>query len=418
VKKSILWVWLTSATGFLLSFPLIPSVDAASARSDFSLNPNNWFGSLTPLIYGIAPGSQNSWVYFIGAFQVIIFTAGFILMFRASRITKVAYHLTLFIGSVFSSWVIRDSLMFSLIVFSIGIMIANSTIKSHREKLLLGLSLVLLVIALSIRPFFSIAFIFIILTLFHKIKFRKMLSFFLIVVFAFAPYSLDFGLSRMLNQGETFPSQQVIIFDLSQMACWSSNENLRVRASNALEPIVNSNSVHGLCENLRPFNWQFLVSGDQTDESGALRRLSEGDLVIYRKLVAEYALISVSRPDEFMKIKLRNLNELLFVNGQLDGIEKSKSLISFPIRILDKLHLFSWVILLPLIIFLMRSKSALDLRSKAPLDGFGLALVRSGFLTIPLIAVFYVGAIGRYTLISSFLLVFGLIKIYSSKTTS
>jgi hypothetical protein len=135
-------------------------------------------------------------------------------------------------------------------------------------------------------------------------------------------------------------------------------------------------------------------------------------------LTAEYIHLAIQRPDELLKIKFRNFNELLFVNGQFDGLENSSSINSYFFKILDKLHLFSWIVMIPFIGFLMFKKSIFERASEAQSDALVFSALTSGLLMIPLISIFYVGAIGRYTFLPVFIIFLSVTILNDSERAS
>ncbi len=403
MQRQRLVVFVTSLVALLLSFPLSPSVDAVSARSDYSLNSNNWFGSLTPFVYGEAPGGGKYWFYFVALFQVTIFSVGLMLANGNRRISYKSSLFIAFFGATYSSWVIRDSLLFSLMIFALGLLTANTNPSNTREQFFAFIGIFLLLASLSIRPFLGIAFIFVFFVIFKNFARNRVLAVALALIFSVVPLALDTGFSRVLGQSNYYPAQQIIFFDIAQMACWSSNDEVQVEARNALKPLANTDSLDALCENLKPYNWQSLVYGFDSNSTIPLWRLTNDDSLKYKNLTAAYIHLAIQRPDELLKIKFRNFNELLFVNGQFDGLENSSSINSYFFKILDKLHLFSWIVMIPFIGFLIFKKAIFKRAGAAPSDALVFSVLTSGLLMIPLISIFYVGAIGRYTFLPVFI---------------
>jgi hypothetical protein len=418
MRKQNTKIWITSLTAFFLSLPLIPSTDAVAARSDFSKDPNNWFGSLTPFVYGVAPWNDATWFYVVSVIQVVLFSLGLSQLFKRREAPNFGLLPLTFFGASFASWVIRDSLLFSLLVFSLGLIVRNLEASRRREILFLTIGFVTLLISLSIRPYLSICFLFFFLFASRALRVKTKTTAIFLLVLVSAPFLIDSALSKGLDQSDVYPLQQVVIFDLAQMACWSSNTELRLQATEVLNPISRSSSVNELCQNLKPYNWQFAVSGEDTDKSGPLKRLTRDDAVPFYELVRGYLRLAIQRPDEILKIKLRNMNELLFVNGQFDGLENSKSLNSGLFKILDKLHLFSWILVIPAcIVYSLKFKIFGKLSRLNLKYNFAFVAVGSGLLMLPMISIFYVGAIGRYTFIPTFLMALGLTISEKSKTT-
>lgn len=418
MQKQRLVISISSLFALLVSFPLTPSVDAVSARSDYLLNPNNWFGSLTPFVYGQAPGGGDYWFYCVALFQVALFTVGFILLIKNRRISHKSSFFFAFFGATYSSWVIRDSLLFSLMILALGLLAVNLKSSNARKNLFVFFGLCLLLISLTIRPFLGIAFILVYFLIFKNLTRIRIIAVSLAIIFSVVPLALDTGLSRVLRQSDSYPAQQVIIFDIAQMACWSSNEEVRAKALNALLPLANTGNFDSLCENLKPYNWQFLVYGFESNSANPLKRLTKEDSLQYKDLTTSYLHLSLQRPDELLKIKFRNFSELIFANGQFDGLENSGSLNSNLLKVLDKLHLFSWIITIPFIGFLMFKRAILRRNSYATFDDLVFSVLTSGILMIPLISIFYVGAIGRYTFIPVFILLLSIALLKDLKRTS
>lgn len=402
--RNFIIIAITSGFAFLLRMPVSPSQDALSIRFEFQNSPNNWFGGLTPLIYGIMPGGENWWYFNASLFQTLLFVIGFLLLIQNYKISRIYLVFLVFFGASFSSWVIRDSLCFALVFFSLGCCFGVS--EKNRDfkinKVIIVFGLVVLVLGLSIRPFLSIAFMFCVVPLIRTFVRNKIVIGLLLSIFVVSPLISDTLLSSGLKQKQTYPVQQVIIFDLAQIGCWSSNENLRKEVFDFFSAEYGETSQLQVCGNLRPYNWQFIVRPELPTNNLSLRVLNRQDSYLMGSLIKKYLQIALERPDEIAKIKLRNFAELFFANGQFEGLSKYGSVGSGLFKIVDKLHLFSWFFfsLLLLCLKIFKSFSFLDYRN---LD-LAAALYFSGLTTIPLVSVFYVGAIGRYTFLSTFLI--------------
>ena len=416
MRKQNTKIGITSLIAFFLSLPLIPSTDAVAARSDFSKDPNNWFGALTPFVYGITPWNDETWFYLVSVIQVILFSIGLSLLLKRHEASNSKLIPLTFFGASFASWVIRDSLMFSLLIFSLGLILGHLEMSRRSHIFPIAIGLITLLISLSIRPYLGVTLIFFILFVSRNLRAKIQITALLLLALVSGPFVIDSAISKGLGQSDVYPPQQVVIFDLAQMACWSSNSEVRLQATEALKPISRSPSINDLCRNLKPYNWQFVVSGESSNEPGPLNRLVRGDGVTFRELVRDYLIITIQRPDEILKIKLRNMNELLFVNGQFDGLENSKSFNSILFKILDKLHLFSWIFLIPIFIFYsLRFKAFGNVSWSNLKNNYAFVALGSGVLMIPMISVFYVGAIGRYTVIPTFLMALGITMSKRSK---
>lgn len=419
MRKQNTVIWITSLIAFSLSLPLTPSTDAVSARSDFSRNPNNWFGSLTPFVYGITPWNDETWFYIVSIIQVVLFSFGLSQLLKRHEASNLRLLPLTFFGASFASWVIRDSLLFSLLIFSLGLIVGHIEISRRSHIFLIAIGFMTLLISLSIRPYLSVTFIFFLLFVSRKLRTKIQITALLLLVLVFGPFVIDSAFSKGLGQSDVYPPQQVVIFDLAQMACWSSNTEIRLQATEALKPISRSSSINDVCQNLKPYNWQFVVSGENSNEPGPLKRIVRGDAVTFRELVRNYLLLTIQRPDEILKIKLRNMNELFFVNGQFDGLEISKSFNSIFFKILDKLHLFSWIFLFPIFIFYSVRFKAFGKVSWSNLkNNSAFVALGSGVLMLPMISFFYVGAIGRYTFLPTYLIALGLAMSKESNTAN
>ena len=418
MRKKYLLVLPLSIVAFLLCLPLQPSTDAMSARSDFESNRNNWFGSISQFVYGVMPGGDKYWFYTLSLAQLIMFTFGFILISKNFKLPKVILLTTFFVGAFFSIWIIRDALAFSALMLALGLVLDNLDKSTLMGKTILVAGIILLLVALSIRPYLSLAFILLFYVFWRNFNFNRVAAVVLSSTFVFTPLLIDLGFSRFLNQAEVFPAQQLVFFDLAQMACWSSNDQLRIEAESSLFPVKNSDHGGSLCSNLKPYNWQFTVSAETSDSQGPLRKLGVGDEAIFQGVLRDYLGLALNRPDEIIKIKLRNLNELLFVNGQYDGLENSASPISIILKPIDKLHLFSWIFWIPLITFQYLRK--FSKKENKSLKKYQLSDIffTSGFSIVFISAFFYVGAIGRYTFLATYLFLLGFLSAKFSEKAS
>ena len=394
---------------FILNLPIKPSVDAVSSRYDFKNNPNDWFGGLTPIVYGSIPGGDQWWFYLLSFMQLFLFTVGFSLLFH--KITSVLSITLYLMGGLFAIWIVRDSLLVTLSILGIGIIYRSWIQFAGMTKVsFIFIGFILLTLGLSIRPFLGIALLPLILALAKKRYLSNFLATAAAIFLVLAPFVENSLLANSQNQKNTMPEQQMILLDLAQLACWSSNDEVNQRAENILASYVRDFSSNELCLYLRPYNWQYLVNPMDSSSRAPLSKFNAQDERGFSELTRDYIKLAIARPDELIQIKMRNFVELFFVNGQFNGLSDHPTFISKLLHLGDRLHLNSWAFIAFVYLVNIRVEGFRRIRfQKTTHSEISAALILSSLISVLLISVFYVAAIGRYTVFSSLLLLFGLL---------
>ena len=319
--------------------------------------------------------------------------------------------LPLFLGFLFLQYLAvsfvlslsRDSALLAFLIFSFGLW-ANASLKFGRAKIAWVLvSLSSMIIGMTFRPWLSFSLPFLVLGLnriiqVFEIRLRKLLFPALgTLMLVSLPLALDQTFHKAQELVPSYPQQQVMIMDLSSMACLSADVAQTKNALMSLQKIANSERLTKeiLCSQFYPQNWASVVFYGATNGSNsALRMIKPGDESTYIQLQDSWLTTILNQFPAYIQTKLMIGSQFLlagespsFSHGSIQG------LITLPFELTKALRIFSALPVLLLLVVMTFSKRRFlwDSRAIAIISGFYLT-----FLGISMIA--FIGDNQRYIL--------------------
>lgn len=323
----------------------------------------DWWNFFPALIYGNWPGNALPWRYSLGIFQTLVFILGIFLIYR--RLSQISSKILLIILSIiflfFVAQVLRDASMLSIYTFSVGILLNSDVNKNKFKNILISLSVLTAIIGGLFRPVFAPLFGLIYFFIFMRFLVYRLNRITLIIILGSVcvfPWLLDQDFSKKFHLEKSFPQQQVMIYDLSKLACWGHTTELKNFAKESLRPLLNEkNNFESVCASLTPAGWDHLRSKiDDVRGSPVLTRIAIGDEKKYEKLQKAWIDSIRFYPFEWLLIKSVDLSQVMFMantfySPEFFADESSKKLINIGngiikipykfVEFADKLRIFS-----------------------------------------------------------------------------
>jgi len=407
-KKSSLKLILISISVIILfvTWNMEPQVDTLGARLAFrSSVPHDLFGPFATWYFGSIGNELFSWSQQARIIQLLLTTISGLLLLDIDRWKRKRTLVILCIALLYSSNVNRDafSLAFVLLGFALTLFCASKR-KFRWTKLLLIIAGLSILIGSLMRPYFSFLSIPILFLILESLRFAQKLI--ALVTLTLLPLLINGFIAEKYELSKSFPSQQPIAQDLTYFACQTNNIIIQEQAFRVLK-IANADLVPSKLCALSSIHSGFLISGDPwKGVSPAFTLFQEEQEREYAQFRNGYVGVVLSRPDLFLKLKLHNLIEVVSAKGQMqhfNALHKNPNdyirNLALLLQFFDKIGLFSPLFFLLIII----CSKFLKVWPKEN------TLTRDTSFQIATISLFcfsliYVGAIGRYTYISSILL--------------
>jgi hypothetical protein len=210
---------------------------------------------------------------------------------------------------------------------------------------------------------------------------------------------------------QSYPEQQVMIMDISTIACLASERMVSDKALLAFQTITRNEPLtkSTLCSQYYPASWASVaIYGAKDGESSAVRTLQIGETLSYSKFREAWFNLISSEPSSFVQAKLLLGSQLLLAGESPKiRIKNIRQSLQLPFEILKAIRLFSIIPSLILIFafgVFLRRKNVIDYQIILGVLGFYL-------IAITLVIVAFIGDNQRYilpfTLISLLLLILG-----------
>jgi hypothetical protein len=233
---------------------------------------------------------------------------------------------------------------------------------------------------------------------------------------------LDKGLGRIVNLKESFPEQQPIYQDLASFYCWSDDPTTRLKALNALKPVLVTQTPSDICLTLRPNSWGYLIAGGNFFEQGVkapLVKISEFNSEDLGWVRSQWIKTIIADPVDYIQFKLISATQVITVGNPFkypllitDGYYEdpiSESIVYELPELLSKASLSIWkvqhkilsviggtyifsILLMFLILFLYQVK----FKKFKLIDNLTLFIYICNFINVGLLSVGFVSDEARY----------------------
>ena len=430
VKGKIDTVFVLAIATVFMQIPSFYGEDIVNARNNYLTgNRTDFWGGVSTLIYAHIPNFGFRWQIWLAIFQITLTAFGLkslITIRQQNRKIYLMNCLLAYSALVFGSQMTRDGLMFSLLLFGFARLKRITTKDSSTRAVILPL--IVICIAMSFRPWLSIAVIPIVLFLLRnsKIKMTKTVLLLLLISISVTPVLFELASAKSLGLKKSYPEQQVMLMDTAATYCYTTNYLTGLKARKALE-IFTSNPIYPkmACQLYRPDTWLSLTQSRNASSEGVevnFALIPTGDYINYQSLKSKWINLIISDPVTYLQNKMLFANKLLIGSDSrnislLSAKTNSTKLLGFfrlPFDIAISLHAYSFLAFFVILLLLPLKRYFRDRSIGLALDQLTIALFTATVLWISLSSVAYIGSNGRYTYALTLLS----LVIYSSQLTS
>lgn len=384
--------------------------DIVNARINYlDGEKTDFWGGISTLVYGHVPNLFFRWQIWLAIFQIASAAYGLAKLFTArvvNNLHAIALVLIIYSSLLFAASMTRDGLMFSLMLLGLAILRLNINENKSKSKLLFPLTLIS--IAMSFRPWLSIALLPAIALILsgNENKYGKKITVTILLILSLTPLAIEISSSKLLHLQKSFPEQQVMIMDAAASYCYSNNESTNSRAYILLN-FFSTDKQFGdyACNIFRADTWLSLTrKNNLSDPAGSFWLIPAGDLANYQIIKRSWIKLIILDPITYFQNKIlfagkiivgsdsRNLS-ILNANGIQEEIA---AIYKLPFDLFISLHAFSVIAVFSYIcIFLLWKKRSL--RSNfIHIDRTLSSVSFSIFLWVSLSTIAYIGSNGRY----------------------
>jgi hypothetical protein len=367
---------------FVVLYAIFPGSGGEGSQRDFGVleAKTDWWNFATAAIYGFWPDSGVPWIYSLTLSQLVIYCLGIFLLYQQFKpgIYRRAFIILATFGAVFLFQLWRDGSAFAFQTLSLGLIssLTPGEKKTNRIKVFFGVlfGITGCLFKPIFAPIFALIILFMVWGSLSEKKFKLAITF-LVLISSILPFAVDKSLSKSYGLVESFPEQQILIYDLSRLYCWGYSPEVTSEAGKALEPLLSKpEGLETVCASLSPTGWDGLrVKIPEVSGSPAIRVVEQGNSDELNALLNGWLRSVSSNPVEWLMVKLSDLSQVLFMASayQMQGLFISvpeSPLQDFadlvlrvflaPLVILDKLRVFTLAFSISLgLVLLFRNRS-------------------------------------------------------------
>ena len=304
-----------------------PGTDISQARNSFLSGENSDFlGIFAGWAYSLLPNGLIPWEISLATIQMVSVICAFQVELHKRYCDKrgfIFYVIFQYAALEFSAQQSRDGTLFAFLCLGLSFLRLTKRLNNKKTAVyVLYLSLALILIGLTFRPWMiPVAIVLIIFEIRGNrqetvLKNRHQWVFLLSIIFI--PFSIEEGLSKILQTKETYPLQILLIHDLVSASCWSANLRTSEESILALKPLSNNPKfATNLCQFFRPNTWQAVIGG----ASGSL--LTDNfeppisittNKIIYNGLFKSWLRIFINDPKTYLQNKLMLSSQVFFAS--------------------------------------------------------------------------------------------------------
>jgi len=424
---SSLPILILSVATFVSELPNFYGEDIINARESFKSGGKlDFWGGISTLFYSSIPDFGFRWQIWLGFAQLFFSTIGVLLIFRLNRIDsrkRVVVYLICYFALIFSSQMTRDGLMFSLLIFGFGLL--SLSVEKDQKSKLIPLSLFVIVLAMSFRPWLALAIIplvwLVVINSAHRLP-KKWLVYFACLL-ALLPAAFEITASKALSLKKSYPEQQVMMMDLAATYCYTNNLSSGLRAKTGLEIFTDAENYPSVaCQLFRPDTWLSLTQGGGNESSKDIQAelwlISPGEEEKAQDLRSTWLNLIVSDPVSYLQNKILFAGKLIIgsESRNLTVLSKEKTeekliaIYRIPYDIAISLHLFSIISIFVIFLVVPVRNFARKITASIELDRTAIAVFLSCFLWLGLSSIAYIGSNGRYMYSLTILVIILLVK--------
>jgi hypothetical protein len=424
---SSLPILILSVITFVSELPNFYGEDIINARESFKSGGKlDFWGGISTLFYSSIPDFGFRWQIWLGFAQLFLATTGLLLIFKLNRVDsrkRLIVYVICYFALIFSSQMTRDGLMFSLLIFGFGLL--SLSLEKDQKSKLIPLSLFVIVLAMSFRPWLALAIIplvwLVVINSAHRLP-KKWLIFFACLL-ALLPAAFEITASKALSLKESYPEQQVMMMDLAATYCYTNDLSSGLRAKTGLEILTDAENYPSVaCQLFRPDTWLSLTQGGGNESSKDIQTelwlISPGEEEKARELRSTWLNLIISDPISYLQNKILFAGKLIIgsESRNLTVLSKEKTeekliaIYRIPYDIAISLHLFSIISIFVIFLVVPVRNFARKITASIELDRTAIAVFLSCFLWLGLSSIAYIGSNGRYMYSLTILVIILLVK--------
>jgi hypothetical protein len=412
-KQRINAILFLSIATFFLQIPSFYGEDIVNARNNYLIgNRTDFWGGVSTVVYSFIPDLGFRWQIWLAMLQIVLTSLALqklLVMKNQSRINYLIKLVVAYSALVFGSQMTRDGLMFSLLIFGYAAM--DSALRNYKSARVLIVPLVIICMAMSFRPWLSIAIIPILLIPFRRynLNLSRLTTALVIIFTSVAPLGIEFTAAKSLALKQSFPEQQVLLMDSAATYCYTTNTETGVKAQEALLLFTSDPSYPRFaCQLYRPDTWLSLTKAINTSSAGyevEFSLIQPGDSERYEALRSYWVKMIVNDPVTYIQNKMLFASKLLigsdsrnisFLSADTNatkilGIFRILYDVAITIHIYSFLTFILILFSLPLYRYLKKKENGLII------DRVSINMMVAIVLWTSLSAIAYIGSNGRYT---------------------
>lgn len=413
IKLRVNTIFVLSIATFFLQIPSFYGEDIVNARSNYLTGDRtDFWGGVSTFAYSFIPNLGFRWQIWLAIFQIVLTSLALQKLLVTKNQKRITYLLKLSViysALVFGSQMTRDGLMFSLLIF--GYAALDSALRNYKSVRVLIPPLLIICIAMSFRPWLSVAIIPILLIPFWRSNFKisRLTIATITVLIAVGPLTIEFATAKGLELEKSFPEQQVLLMDSAATYCYTTNTETGIRAEEALLLFTSDpNYPKFVCQLYRPDTWLSLTKAINTSSTGYevdFSLIQPGDLDRYDALRSSWMKMIVNDPVTYLQNKILFASKLLIGsdsrNLSILSAETNATKILAIFRILYDvaitIHIYSFLAFILILFFLPISRYLKRKDNGLIIDRVSINMLVAVGLWTFLSAIAYIGSNGRYT---------------------
>jgi len=387
-------------------------------------NKIDWWGSLAPLVPEFFNLEDKRWkwiVFYIVIVNLLVALQAKALIIKGKQRTLWSSLILFGFQYLSSLYVVtngRDGLSYFFISASFAIFIISFQLTNRVIRLLnFLLSFSLLIIGSLFKiTIFPIAILILLLYVFSVSPRKKkslLASFSISLILMFSVLVLNYKLPEKLALSKSYPEQQVMLYDIANVYCWSQNKESREFAGRVLDQFRTGTAENRiLCASAAPYGWDLLrLPWIDWSSKEPIQQILPGDEESFGYLSNEWGNLIKNFPEDWAESKVNHLGQVLFMSN----VFYSPTHNLYPPE--NSMDFLLWLILLPAYVLdsaLLTSLASailfsILLTSRKPNEGLQLLIIHA--LCLVTATLTFIANNGRYVFSSVLLSLFFLLSM-------
>jgi len=423
IRKPVATSLFITLLAIISLWPFAGGEDLANSRENI-LNGErtDFWGGFSQFFYSLWGLGAPTWNMILGLIQALLVLTGTVIAiqnlrsFLRPKAILIPLILLHYLATIYVLNLSRDATLLAFLWIGIALLF-RITVSTRNSLLTAAISVLLICIGFTFRPWLAIAFTPIVLTLIYISRkpsrdWKRVVSFtFIFLMLSAGPLALDLTSKNLMELEESYPEQQVMILDIASMVCLSADKSAQLDALKALDPISNSTTLsrERLCGQFYPQSWASLTFYSNPNDP-ALRMIDVNEKSTYVSLRRSWLELLASNPMDYLQIKVFQFSQL-FLAGDSIRIypDTFKQLFLIPYESIKALRLLSFapaLLLISWLTFSSRFKAEVRIRR---------SLLITYLLSIGIVTVAFIGDNQRYISWLAILTLFSFINANSFK---